>query len=131
MDRPDLVSNIIVQKFRELYWPEGVLDHYTLKSVLAAKQVPSHRVFLRTNAANFGRVHFFYNQLKAGNTLDPVEIDWSWSSYGPEDICLLDGHHRYVAYVFAHKKWMPATYSGPVDALRWLEGKSRRRPNWL
>lgn len=73
----------------------------------------------------------FYQTLKSGGSLDPIEIDWIWYGTSPSEITLRDGHHRFIAAVLAKKRWITADYSGPVDVIEWLEGKAKKRPAWL
>jgi hypothetical protein len=129
-DTPDPVNRVLVQRLKSLYWPKGILDHYTRKPVLTAKPVSRFRDENRTDAYDFGRVHYFITRLRDGETLAPVDIDWTWRGMHPDRVVMDDGHHRFVAHVLARKRWMLVSYGGPVDALRWMEGKGEK-PDWL
>jgi hypothetical protein len=41
---------------------------------------------------------------------------------------LLDGHHRFAAYVLSRRRYVPAAYGGRVDLLHYLEGKRSTMP---
>lgn len=126
------ITQVLVQRFKRLYWPKEVLGHYNLKLVLAADPKPRYKWKGRDDAYDFGRVHYMYDILKSGGTLDPVQIDWKWSHWGtPIAADLIDGHHRYVAHVLARKKRMDAVVSGPVEGIDWLSGKLEVEPDWF
>lgn len=122
---------ILVQRFKKLYWPKDILGHYTLKRVLAARPRPEYMWLGRDDAYDFGRVHYMYDTLKSGGTLDPVEIKWGWKGLKPAEVDLVDGHHRFVACVFAEQEKMSALVSGPEEGIQWLSGTLVDKPEWM
>ena len=122
---------ILVSRLKALYWPADIVGHYSTRVILAARPVPRFRSYNRNLAYDLGRVHHMYNQLKAGKSLDPVELDWIWMGFSPARLDLLDGHHRFVAHILARKKRIPAIHGGPVDALEWLKGERSSAPGWF
>lgn len=84
----------------------------------------------RLDAYHKGRVRYFVDCLRAGQTLDPIVID---------NVChgmcvypipkFLDGNHRFMAHVLTGRTTIPASYGGRVDLLRYLEGKRRQCPS--
>ena len=126
----DPVSQVMVSRFKRAYWPKEILGCYDDRTrVLAAKRVQDFREMNRDEAYDFGRVRFMVDELKAGKTLDPVQIDFLWSGGRPYRADLLDGHHRFAAHVLARKRFMPAVLGGRLDDIWWLEGKTKVKPD--
>lgn len=126
-------ERILVQRFKSLYWPEALCQDFADEArVLAATPVTGYMHGGRNEFDyHWGRIHYFYQTLKSGGSLDPIEIDWIWYGTSPVEITLRDGHHRFIAAVLAKKRRITADYSGPVDVVEWLEGKAKKRPAWL
>lgn len=78
------------------------------------------------DAWDLGRVRFFFDEIRAGRKLDPINIDndWTLSPYPVID----DGHHRLAAHHIAGCKIIRAFYGGRVDLLNYLTGKRKTRP---
>ena len=77
------------------------------------------------------RVRYFYDELRAGRSLTPILVDCECrnSRIYPEPV-LVDGHHRFAAYVFAKRRVVPAYYGGRVDVLEYLTGQRRALPKY-
>ena len=71
-------------------------------------------------------MRFFYEEIRAGQKLDPIVIDndWTLSPYPIID----DGHHRLAAHHIAGCRIIRAWYGGRVDLLDYLTGKRKTRP---
>lgn len=79
-------------------------------------------------AWHFGRVRHFYDRIRNGLTVDPIDVD-NRCVHGhiyPIPV-VLDGHHRLVAATLARKR-LAARYSGRIDLLDYLTGKRSRPP---
>ena len=78
---------------------------------------------------HIGRARFFYDQLLAGDTLDPISLD---------NVCngshiyampvVIDGHHRLGASLLAGVPTIPAYYGGRTDLLSYLTGRRKTCP---
>ncbi len=134
----------LVGRLSQAYWPADILGMYTLSRVLRAPPVAEYvDPYDRPDPAlsprhagrwNAGRVHHFYNLLKAREELDPIDVTsqvWptrmgtppAWG--GPE---VTDGHHRFAAAVLARKRWIRVSFDGLVSTMEWLSGKKRTPP---
>jgi hypothetical protein len=85
----------------------------------------------RDEAYHLGRVRYFMDQFAAQAEVDPIHIDARWNRYNPEDLELLDGHHRLAGAFLAGVPVIPAACSGPVEMIEWLEGKHDNKPEWI
>lgn len=128
-NEPDLSGpvNLLTSRLKKEYWPEEVMGMYNLRDVRAATPVsayvPENKNRRLEDSFNLGRVHFFYQELKKGKTLDPVQVDWAWNGFYPDHLILCDGHHRFAAHVLARKKYIPAVCAGPVKEILRLMGR--------
>lgn len=79
---------------------------------------------------DLGRIRFFVEEIDAGHPIDPVEID-NIVSHGrvAAEPDLLDGFHRFVASKIARAHTIPARYSGRVDLLDYLTGRTHQLPD--
>lgn len=123
------------------YWFErSVFKGLTLRKLQAWPPVTEHMdEYLRSDPDKFrtkkimaydlGRVRHFVDRLKAGEELDPIEVDneCDGGHIYPEPI-LNDGHHRLVAYRLVKRRTIPACYSGRCDLLDYLKGLRTRKP---
>lgn len=100
--------SILVAPLRRDYWPRDVLGLYKLPPVLAAKPVSRFHPSNRDDDYNYGRVRYFYDRILSGGKLDPSMIVYG----GGRDVCLVDGHHRYAAYVLSGAERMDVTVQG-------------------
>jgi hypothetical protein len=116
--------NLLTSRLKKKYWPKDVMGIYNLADVLAARPVsvyvPESQKRREKDSFNLGRVHFFYNQLKAGKTLDRIDVRFSFFW---DEIMLYDGHHRFAAYVLARKKYIPAVCVGSKEEVLYLMGR--------
>jgi hypothetical protein len=132
------VERLIVERLWTLYaWPERGLPmrRMTAEKLLRYPSQPAYvsddaRTRKRpTRAWDYGRIRFFYDQLLAGVTLDPIEVD-NECGHGciyPEPV-LLDGHHRLAASHLAGTPIILANYGGRLDLLRYLTGARKTCP---
>lgn len=99
--------SILVAPLRRDYWPRDVLGLYKLPPVLSATPVHRYDPRNREDDYNFGRVRYFYDLIRSGGEIDPVEL----VSNGKR--CWVDdGHHRYAAYVLSGVERMSVTVRG-------------------
>jgi hypothetical protein len=125
-------SMILVSRLRLAGWPSNEVNKMRLDVVLAASPIPDYVPELdRSNSYDAGRVRWMYDRLMAGEDLDPINIDWKWWGMAPTELTISDGNHRWVAHVLAGKEVIPASYSGPTDCLRWLEGDNVPCPEYF
>lgn len=125
--RPTL---ILTKRLKAIYWPKDVLGPYKLGEMLMVPEQPrfvpeEQRPDPFTSEGwrwNLGRVRFFYNELKRKKPIEPISVitPYTESSFGCPAVD--DGHHRYVAYVFARKLRIPIFFTGPDRYLGWLRG---------
>ena len=66
-----------------------------------------------------------------GEEVTPIEVDNKWSGFVPCSLVLLDGHHRLCGAILAGSAHVVVSYSGEVEALRWLKGERPNPPEWL
>ena len=127
---------ILVDRFWDLYtqyWPSHFLVKLTVEKLVKYKAQPKYvsddaRTWKQPSRAwDIGRVRFFYEELLAGKTVDPIMID-NVCEGGNVEPSLLDGHHRLVASRLARVPTIPADYSGRVDLLNYLTGKRKTCP---
>jgi hypothetical protein len=130
------VDIILVDRLWSAYdWPE---DFFSMEKISATHldqfvmQTRWSATKSRTDAWNYGRVRFFYDQLKRGIALDPITIDnvTHMGTIYPYPI-LVDGHHRLAAAYLAHSKTIEALYQGRIDLLNFLTGKRKTCPGGL
>lgn len=83
----------------------------------------------RSETWHYRRIRFFYDQLKKHKALTPITVD-NYTHRGRiyPTPALLDGYHRLTAHVLAKKPTVRTRYSGRVDLLEYLTGKTDRIP---
>lgn len=97
---------------------------------IEAKKTYSHKH--RNNPEwHIGRVKYLLQKLKENKPLPPIRVD----NYVTADLhfgapVILDGFHRLLAYKLAKRDFIPAEYSGRVDILNYLTGKTHVNPLW-
>jgi len=78
---------------------------------------------------DIGRIHYFIDQLKKGEKIDPIE---QWQGVYIRTVTIIvyfvDGNHRLAAYWLNKNKVIPAVYGGRMDLLHYLEGKRKTCP---
>lgn len=123
------VDHVLTGRLKQSYWPEW-LQRLTFSRVLSYKPREFCAELDRELDQNYdaGRVHFMLRQLKAGDPLDPIEIEATWHGFSPNGITVLDGHHRLAASVLARKRRIPASVGGLVKARDWLVGTTNVYP---
>lgn len=78
---------------------------------------------------DLGRILFFVEEIDAGRTFDPIEVDNIVANGRvAAEPDLLDGFHRFVAAKIARAHTIPARYSGRVDLLDYLTGRTCQLP---
>jgi hypothetical protein len=129
-----------VRRLKDCYWPNGIFGVYTRKAVLAVAPQSQFRDEAWRGRRDpddltydFGRVHFFMQQLKQGGQLDPIVVESTVyptrggpTAWGPPHI--EDGHHRFAAAVLARSRRIPMAFGGLLTTRDWLVGTTRRPP---
>lgn len=126
-----MISQVLTSRLLAVYKPEWILK-YTEKEVRAAEPISDWFHYAeRDKSYDLGRIHHFLQELEEGKTLDPIITDneiysssSSYVSWGPPKI--MDGHHRFAAYVLLKRKRIPCSCGGLVTHIDWLVGKTRR-----
>ena len=127
---------IIVERLCNLYWPNGPSEFYrgiTLEEFLrhrpANEYLGDFARYAADDAWHFSRARFFYDELLAGRTLDPISIDnrCDGGNIYAQPV-LLDGHHRLGASLLAGVRVIPAHYGGRIDLRDYLTGRRRTCP---
>ncbi len=78
---------------------------------------------------HYGRVRFFIEELQAGRSLDPIEIDNECCGNHIFPIpTVTDGNHRLVAANLFGTATIQATYGGRIDLLNYLTGRRKTAP---
>ena len=127
---PSDVDVILIERLREFYDP---FDALGIDAEDCEGATPEHRFRadfqFRDRNYHCQRTAFFYNEVKAGTVLPPIEMDnqCAGGHVLPEPI-VIDGHHRLCGAILAGATTIHASYSGREDVLRYLTGASRRRP---
>lgn len=119
-----MAAMALVDRLVRLYWPRWLHDYYASHNPW--KVVPIDHVHEKERPFvedyDERRVAFFLDQLTRGLELDPITVACSYDFY------LVDGHHRYAAYVIYGARHIPMTFSGPVAFDEWLRGKRNAWP---
>jgi hypothetical protein len=129
---------MIVARIWELYaWPEGMLpmrrmtaDKLRRYPVQAAYVSDDARTVRQPPRAwDYGRIRFFYDELRAGRALDPIQMDnvCEGGRIYPEP-ALNDGHHRLAASHLAGATHILVDYGGRMDLCRYLTGHRKTCP---
>jgi len=122
-----MIELILVRRLKQIYWPKWCTQ-LTLDRVQRAEprgyEPPTHRD-VRYDA---GRVHYLLRELRRRQSLDPVELETTWNGHSPVGTVMLDGHHRFVATVLAHKRRIPVDVGGLVLVRDWLVGGPEQYP---
>lgn len=134
----DGIDLVIATRLWRLYrneWADDLRKGLTAKSILVHPPQPEFREDAprwfdtpEERLWDLGRIRYFYDQIKAGQKIDPIDVD-NQCSHGrvhPVPI-VLDGHHRLIAAVVARAR-IPVSYGGRVDLLDYLTGKRRHPP---
>lgn len=130
---------VIVERLWALYaWPEGMLPMggMTVEKLLKYPAQPTYvsddkRTWKQPRRAwDYGRIRHFYEQLLAGHTLDPIDLDnvCEFGRIYPEPV-VTDGHHRLAASHLAGARFIFASYGGRVDLRRYLTGHRSTCPS--
>jgi hypothetical protein len=123
MDSP---TRILVSRLERLWDPYAVLDMSPRDFLgLEGTQPKSRYVseLSRTGAYHRGRVRYFVDCLRAGEDLDPIEIDNLCSGFQCYPIpVVIDGNHRLIAHLILQRDTIPATYGGRLDLFDYLQG---------
>lgn len=131
------VDHLLVDRLWEMYrvdWFDCLYADTTAKDLL---QYPPQEEFVGDDpkrdddAWNFGRVRFF-EKLQKGLSLEPITVDNICNNghIAPVPV-LIDGHHRLAAHRIAKVQKIPTYYSGRVDLLNYLVGKTKQVPEYL
>lgn len=129
------VNHLLVRRLVKLYDPWtaiGLAPDFTwLKSATPVSVFKPELVMDEERDMEYhkGRVKFFVDQLQKGLELEPIEVDNACEGCHIYPYPVVpDGNHRLLAYWAAKRKTIPATYGGRIDLLKYLEGKSRKKP---
>ena len=116
-----------MERLCDLYDPQGVIEAFELPDgaewLKSESPIPNHRN-RRGPRYHRGRVRHFMNQLLDGVELDPVEV-----CHASPEFFLSDGHHRFMAHVYAKWPTIRVTYLGDNAVLRYLEGRRSTCPS--
>lgn len=133
-----MIDHLLVRRFVRLYswwFDESLYSGKTIRDLLRYLPQPKFVKEIKRPGDDdltwhYGRVRFFYDELRAGKKLKPVMVDNACyhGRHISTDPILVDGHHRLAAHWFAKSKTIPAYYSGRVDLLEYLTGQRRVRP---
>lgn len=77
-----------------------------------------------------GRISYFVQELRAGRTVEPLEVDNDCHLFHilPQ-IVLIDGHHRLCAAALLDWPTLPISYCGRIDL--WIPSpEDQRATNW-
>jgi hypothetical protein len=129
---------ILVDRLTALYgWPsEGSTNPFpkiALTRLLGHRPASQYRddmTRIVDEAWHVSRVRFFYDELLAGRSLDPISLDnvCNRGHIYPEPI-VLDGHHRLAASILADARIILAWYGGRTDLRDYLTGRRHRCPD--
>jgi hypothetical protein len=124
---------VLVDRLRILYWPDWLWSYYADYDPWSYQPIKYYEEPARNEVTNYDerRVRYFMDRIVAGEKLSPIVVDWEWWGIRPSRLCLIDGHHRYMAAVLIGLEKIPCSYGGPVEALEWLRGKLRHVPSSL
>jgi hypothetical protein len=128
----DVVIATRLWKLYNLVWTGNLYEKAranTLQKYPAVHEfVPEDKRTNLPDAWDLGRVRHFYELLRAGKSIDPIDVDNECHNgfIYPVPI-VLDGHHRLVAAALARAR-IPVHYGGRIDLLDYLTGKRRTAP---
>lgn len=135
MTKVRVYVDILVDRLWHTYaWPERGLPMRTMTPE-KLRRYPVQSAYVSDDARtlhapkrawDYGRIRYFYETLRSGGTVDPIEIDSD--RVGPPVPVLYDGHHRLAAAWLACCATIPAYYGGRVDLLRYLTGQRKTLP---
>lgn len=131
MNRP---QTILTKRLREYIAPWMGLGAKPITRRGLQRHLPVEYCEPAARDANYdyGRLRYFYELLRAGGKIDPIEIDNvcspSWPPYILPEPLIDDGHHRFWAALLANVERIPVSYSGRMDVLRYLQGKRETPP---
>jgi hypothetical protein len=142
----DLHDSILVERLFECYDPFARLfNSYYDYGIGAAARLPNFNLVKptrryrpdgfesrcpgeRSQRYHRGRVAYFRDQFLARESVDPITMDNECASghiYGP---IIVDGHHRFCGAILAREPRIEVFYSGRLDILYWLQGKTNKSP---
>lgn len=78
---------------------------------------------------DLGRARYFYDQIVAGRSLDPISVD-NQCNHGHIYAVpvLIDGHHRLGASLIGGARTIPVHYGGRCDLKAYLTGRRKTCP---
>ncbi len=108
-----------------------------------AYRIPRHKVYAappqmehltysqRDFRYHIGRIRYFVDRIRAGNSIDPIEVITTPCRRQTE-LEVADGHHRLIAARALHVKTIACIYQGDRTAWDWLRGvPGVSKPIWL
>lgn len=138
-----MINHIRIDRLIQAYWPFHIMAEPLVDSRLP-RQTIVDRIIQHAveedyvededrshlaNAWHWGRIRYFYEKFSRGERVDPVMLDnVCHGMHVYPELLVIDGHHRLCGAYLAGLKTVPSNYSGRVDFLRWLEGKTSKRP---
>lgn len=126
------MGSVLVKRLADWYWLTWLAD---AAAVTDPDLLPIDYVHERERALvpdyDARRIRALVDELEAG-TADwpPIEIDCQWFNNRPTRPVLIDGHHRLAAALITRTQRIKAECSGPVEMIDWLEGRTRKLPEW-
>lgn len=121
-----MIKCLRMDRICTLYDPQGIMEALSLPESAGwlgvTSPIPNHRQ-RRGPVYHRGRVCHFVNLLLADQLLEPIEV-----CHEPLEFFLSDGHHRFMAHLYAGRETILAAYSGSPDVLRYLQGKRKTCP---
>lgn len=112
-------------------WSRARYDRLTLRNVHDYASQPYVAEFERPDDDDWhlGRVRYFFEQLQAGKSLDPICIDNMCDAGRVYAVpIIIDGCHRFVASHLAGARTIAASYGGRVDLRDYLTGRRKTLP---
>lgn len=132
--------SVIVDRLWRLYgWPEaifpmrGMTPEKLCKYKAVSEYVEDFNRLVSDDGGyldwHYGRMRYFFEEFRAGRTVDPIEIDnvCDRGHIYPIPI-VLDGHHRLAGAYLAGARIIPATYGGLVSLRQYLTGRRKTAP---
>lgn len=124
-----MATRILVDRLDSMYQVFEQLELPRNSKVYAVAMPCAHHRYDRNINYDIGRVRYFKDAFIRNEPVDPISIDClcANSHVYPYPV-LLDGHHRLCGAILARAVWIPATFGGRVDLLRYLQGKRKTAP---
>ncbi len=87
--------------------------------------------FQRDRIYDMGRIRYFRDLFASGHDEEPILLDCLCNSGHVYPVpVIIDGWHRFAAADAAERRQIQASFSGRVDLLRYLVGKTDAQPSY-